>query len=472
MMRILVAASLLSIAQADAQNARSRDSRLQERGRPVDPCFGPSCGRSRCVAREGERLRDGCPEPEPEQAPQPRPQAPPAGRPPDQRQNRGCEPGSSPAGVPCVPLGRAVDERTWVRTLQGPGRRRAVADGLRGVIQPTPPEIRARHAAVFGTNDVTGAFYERLLRWNERLRGIPAAEGDVRTLPAGEVPDSWRSRTYVLFPGVSLRAERESFQSMNANLQANGMKARFVNGGPRHSEYAGSVPSIDAALSDAERDGRPTVVIAHSKGAVNVLDRMIERPDLFKNVERIVVMNAPYRGSVVADQAIKQGVWAKILEATSKNPNLGLIFWAGSAEHGVPLPPSGEALRQLGTQSREGRSGIGWPQNLEIMSVATRIDPKSPYIGEVSRYNAASVEDQTDGLVAQESQVLGHCSVELDGATHSDLALSQKNRRLTEYGRESITRYARNAVTPAAAFAFTIVDWMHAPSVPCRLRRR
>ncbi len=49
------------------------------------------------------------------------------------------------------------------------------------------------------------------------------------------------------------------------------------------------------------KDYRPSIIVTHSKGGIDLLDALIKKPDMAKEINKIITIQAPYYGSPIAD---------------------------------------------------------------------------------------------------------------------------------------------------------------------------
>lgn len=116
-----------------------------------------------------------------------------------------------------------------------------------------------------------------------------------------------RASRFVFVPGVlsgaALRASRvrlaEYLTNQVRHLRDQGFDADIAD-----VDTGGSVARNGARLADVLlRDHRPTWVISHSKGGLDVLDALIKEPELQRLVDGWISFQSPFLGSPVADAA-------------------------------------------------------------------------------------------------------------------------------------------------------------------------
>lgn len=116
-----------------------------------------------------------------------------------------------------------------------------------------------------------------------------------------------RASRFVFVPavlsGVALKASRlrlvEYLTYQVRNLRDQGFDADIAD-----IDTGGSVARNGARLADLlSRDHRPTWLISHSKGGLDVLDALIKEPELQRFVDGWISFQSPFLGSPVADVA-------------------------------------------------------------------------------------------------------------------------------------------------------------------------
>ena len=115
---------------------------------------------------------------------------------------------------------------------------------------------------------------------------------------AGPMPKQAWAYSYRFVRGISWDAvESDYFATNIARMRALGLDAEIIETDPLGTSQA-NANKIKAAILPLEK---PVVLLGHSKGAVDSIEALTNSSQLREKVPCLVVMQAPYSGSAVAD---------------------------------------------------------------------------------------------------------------------------------------------------------------------------
>ncbi len=307
----------------------------------------------------------------PSAGPSPAPPVPVAPVPPNTLQ--------APAPGAVARLVRALRGLPQAERWSGPG-----STGHAGWLQAEAPPAR----------DVTPRFREVLARVDE----------DEPVLPAEA-----KRHLYLLVKGM-LGDELPGYLEDNLRrLEHRGLEAREV---PVDTEgrLTDNVEVVRDALQDAAYFGRTVVLVGHSKGGVEVLSTLALYPELRQHVRAVVTLQAPYGGSVIANDVSTTPTLRRLLDVAFPT-----LFQGNAAS----VDDLSYARRQEFIRRHP------YPRDVPTVSLATSrlsrrsiMRPLCTYVKE--RYGWAC-----DGLVnAVDAEVPGSRVVRLDDMDHAEGALT------------------------------------------------
>ncbi len=260
--------------------------------------------------------------------------------------------------------------------------------------------------------DQTAAFaagFERVSAGN--AGPLPAAAGKFRYLLARGF--LWEDLPGYMVPNLE-------------RLRALGLDVELVDTDPAGSEETnGAMLAAAIAASD-----KPVILLGHSKGALDSLAALRDRPELQEKVAVLVALQSPYFGSPVADHVI----WRTALDEAQKK--YARLF--DQAYRDEPL-----FLRKPLIQfSRRERAGLPdqppeLRAGLKLFSIVT-----------------SRARQRSDGVVSPEHGVIpGAVYASIGGADHVDTILGRKVQSAGGSRRDPAF---------AADLAEAIVRWIHA----------
>lgn len=160
------------------------------------------------------------------------------------------------------------------------------------------------------------------------------------------------------------------------------------------------------AIAEAiEASPKPVILLTHSKGSVDSLVALVERPELCACVRGWISLDAPMQGSPVADYA------------AARRSRRAAIGWA----LGLILSGDAETLDELTTARRVDylaeRAGEidAVARQVKIVCYGSVIDPKSSALA-LATHRLLRAEPRNDGLVPVERTALPRATVVRDPA--------------------------------------------------------
>ncbi|HYO51452.1 lipase [Archangium sp.] len=304
-------------------------------------------------------------------------------------------------------------------------------------LSPAPPPPEGEHPAANTPQPTASGAVARLLR---ALRGLPEAGREsgpgstglagwfkAETAPPTDItarfrevhqraregepvlPDEAKRHQYLLVKGM-LGDEMPGYLEDNrARLEKRGLETREV-AVDTAGRLADNVEVVREALLDAIHFGRTVVLVGHSKGGVEAMSTLALYPELRRHVRAVVALQAPFGGSVIANDLVTTPSLRRVLDVTFPSLFQGD---AGSVED-LSYARRMEFVREH-----------PYPADIPTVALATSrlsrrslMRPLCAYVHE--RYGWAC-----DGLVnAVDAEVPGSRVVRLDDMDHAEGALT------------------------------------------------
>jgi hypothetical protein len=222
------------------------------------------------------------------------------------------------------------------------------------------------------------------------------------------LPDEARRHLYLLVKGM-LGDELPGYLEDNQlRLEKRGLETRAV-AVDTEGRLSDNVEVVRDALLDAAHFGRTVVLVGHSKGGVEAMSTLALYPDLRRHVRAMVALQAPFGGSVIANDLVTTPSLRRLLDVAFPSLFQGK---AGSVED-LSYARRMEFVRRH-----------PYPVDVPTVALATSrlsrrslMRPLCAYVQE--RYGWAC-----DGLVnAVDAEVPGSRVVRLDDMDHAEAAL-------------------------------------------------
>lgn len=250
-----------------------------------------------------------------------------------------------------------------------------------------------------------------------------AIHESVRAKAAPALPAEAKELKYVLIDGLFGNQIGDYFDGTKRRLRELGLDVvePRVN---TEGDTAGNLAVIEKSVRESEK---PVVLVGHSRGGNMAHDwyRGASR-ELKDKIARLVIMQAPLRGTPHADETLRP--WWK-----------RAAIWAwGWARHGVNKL---ETIRELTTKGRVSamRSLPPWePRDLEkVLVVRTRIfpEPLHPFYESARALIARLGGADNDGRVPLSSAgIRGADDVTLDDVDHQQLIIENPDKKRVRKG--------------------------------------
>jgi pimeloyl-ACP methyl ester carboxylesterase len=178
----------------------------------------------------------------------------------------------------------------------------AVMAGCASEPMPRGYEVPSLPAGVASTHDLRGAYRAALCaRLPTCAQVLYRFDGEA---PAARPPAADPARYRLLFiPGflASCFPAIHSFGDVVDAANAAGFDARVLDVGGRNGVVT-NARLLATQLATLPDDGRRIVLIGHSKGAVEALELLVERPDVASKVAGVLTVAGALQGSPLADQ--------------------------------------------------------------------------------------------------------------------------------------------------------------------------
>ena len=289
--------------------------------------------------------------------------------------------------------------------------------------------LRSHLARLRAARDGTEGLMAALLR---REGGMP-------------LPAPARDYCFLLIRGIAPRSDRDLPLPAAEALRRHGYCVEVFDAGPNDMEFEATRPFLARSLSELATAGKPIVVLAHSKGAVNILELLKLEPALGGGVAAVVAIQAPYFGSQTAEQYLQ--IPGAVLDGANR----------------FDLAPTQRALQQVSRKERAGAGPPVLPAHVRLFSVGTTIAPRSADSGMFLRANVdrmlAATGQRNDGRVEVESAVIpGSCFAVVEGIAHVGTILDGPAK--ADYN--ALSQQPGYAET----FGLALIDWALSGSCP------
>jgi len=242
-----------------------------------------------------------------------------------------------------------------------------------------------------------------------------AVQGD----QAGPLPRSARRYRYLFVPGINWDSLPNYFKPNIRRLRHLGLKASFVKTEPIGSSQV-NASIIRKAISRSEM---PVVLIGHSKGALDAMQALVLFPKLQNRVSRLVALQAPYRGTAVADWFLSHPL--------IRNSAIALMRLLKPLRLWGPSPDLQGVLESLSLERRQALESLPLRKGIRLFSLVTRVSEETQ-ARLLMRLTAAAVRTlggrDSDGVVVPEQAVLpGSRYALLEHAGHIDTVADPSN---------------------------------------------
>ncbi|WNG34031.1 lipase [Archangium violaceum] len=299
-----------------------------------------------------------------------------------------------------------------------------------------PPSDGERPASNSLRTPATGAV-ARMLR---SLRGLPEARSDsgpgstglagwfkAETAPPTDItarfrevhqrvredepvlPDEAKRHLYLLVKGMLGDEVPGYLEDNQRRLEKRGLETREV-AVDTEGRLLDNVEVVRDALLDAIHFRRTVVLVGHSKGGVEAMSTLALHPELRRHVRAVVALQAPFGGSVIADDLVTTPALRRLLDVTFPS-----LFQGDAASvEDLSYAKRMEFVRQH-----------PYPADIPTVALATSrlsrrslMRPLCAYVHE--RYGWAC-----DGMVnAVDAEVPGSRVVRLNDMDHAEAALT------------------------------------------------
>ncbi|WP_257452648.1 alpha/beta hydrolase family protein [Archangium lipolyticum] len=223
------------------------------------------------------------------------------------------------------------------------------------------------------------------------------------------LPDEARRHLYLLVKGMLGDEVPGYLEDNQRRLEKRGLETREV-AVDTEGRLTDNVEVVRDALLDAIHFGRTVVLVGHSKGGVEAMSTLALYPELRRHVRAMVALQAPFGGSVIANDLVAAPSLRRLLDVTFPS-----IFQGDAA-----------SVEDLSYAKRmEFVRRHPYPADVPTVALATSrlsrrslMRPLCAYVNE--RYGWAC-----DGLVnAVDAEVPGSRVVRLDDMDHAEAALT------------------------------------------------
>ncbi len=223
------------------------------------------------------------------------------------------------------------------------------------------------------------------------------------------LPDEARRHLYLLVKGMLGDEVPGYLEDNQLRLEKRGLETREV-AVDTEGRLVDNVEVVRDALLDAVHFGRTVVLVGHSKGGVEAMSTLALHPELRRHVRAVVALQAPFGGSVIANDLVTTPSLRRLLDVAFPSLFQGE---AGSVED-LSYAKRMEFVRRH-----------PYPTDVPTVALATSrlsrrslMRPLCAYVHE--RYGWAC-----DGLVnAVDAEVPGSRVVRLDDMDHAEGALT------------------------------------------------
>ncbi len=223
------------------------------------------------------------------------------------------------------------------------------------------------------------------------------------------LPDEAKRHLYLLVKGMLGDELLGYLEDNQRRLEKRGLETREV-AVDTEGRLADNVEVVRDAVLDAAHFGRTVVLVGHSKGGVEAVSTLALYPELRHHVRAVVALQAPYGGSVIANDLVSTPSLRRLMDVAFPS-----LFQGDAA-----------SVEDLAYAKRmEFMRRHPYPADVPTVALATSrlsrrslMRPLCAYVQE--RYGWAC-----DGLVnAVDAEVPGSRVVRLDDMDHAECALT------------------------------------------------
>jgi hypothetical protein len=266
--------------------------------------------------------------------------------------------------------------------------------------------------------DRDGAFHPQVLAW-DFSSALEAAVYDRQEMRAGL--QRLKGRKFLLVPGLGHDMAKGYFTQSLAVLRAIDPDASIVDV-DRFGKIEDNARTVLAAVRS--RPG-PLVIVAHSKGGIDVLQALVDDPRSAAKVEAVLLLQAPYWGSPLGDSPLALAV-------------NDMLAYLGIERY---VRQTRELLAQISTSGRRNLPRLPPALAAKIFSVATS------YAADDARRRDPRfliLPRESDGTVPLASQIVP-CS---------------RFGMFKNMGHMDTVRAREGAATPPGVLVFGAVAWV------------